>query len=364
MGSIVKMNNTLNNSYFYTDKPVFGLDIGFSSLKVMQIDSGKKHSYVTGYGVTNFEPGSVEDGIIVNPEALAKAAYEMFNKNLIGAITTRRVVMAIPASRTFTRTMSLPKMKSKDIDEAVRSEAEQYIPMPLESLYLDSTVISNRDKDNMELLVVAAPKKIVDSYLTLARLLGLEVAAIETTISAAGRLFAQAEASDLPTVLVDLGSLSTDITVYDNGPIITGTVPGGGDSISDLVSEKLGVTKQEAHIIKTKYGLGVSKKQAQLTEALRPQLDQLIKEVKRMLRYHEERSGSQKKIGQVVTMGGGASMPGLSEYMTSSLRMPVRMCDPWQNLDFKRLQLPNNTEKAMFVTVAGLGLVKTKEAYA
>lgn len=358
------MNNTLNNSYFYIDKPVFGMDIGFSSLKVMQIDSGKKHSSVAGYGVISFEPDAVKDGVIVNPEALAEAAFEMFNKNLIGEINTRRVVLAIPASRTFTRTMSLPKMKSKDIDEAVRSEAEQYIPMPLDNLYIDSTAIASGNKDALEMLVVATPKKIVNSYLTVARLLGLEVAAIETTISAAGRLFAQAEQSDLPTVLIDLGSLSTDITVYDNGPIITGTIPGGGDSISELISSKLGVNKQEAHIIKTKYGLGVSKKQKQLTEALQPQLDQLIREVKRMLRYHEERSGSQKKIGQVVTMGGGASMPGLSDYMTSSLRLPVRMCDPWQNLDFKRLQHPGSTEKSMYVTVAGLGLVKTKEAYA
>jgi Tfp pilus assembly PilM family ATPase len=90
-------------------------------------------------------------------------------------------------------------------------------------------------------------------------------------------------------------------------------------------------------------------------------LDQLVKEIRRNIRYYEERSNTDKKIGQIVTMGGGANMPGLSEYMTSTLRLPVRMCDPWQHLDFEGLQPPNTVEKSMYVTVAGLALVTPKE---
>lgn len=82
-----------------------------------------------------------------------------------------------------------------------------------------------------------------------------------------------------------------------------------------------------------------------------------------MIRYYEERSNTKSKIGQVVTMGGGANMPGLSEHLTNLLRLPVRMCDPWQNLDFAGLQPPNNTEKSMYVTVAGLALAKPKEIF-
>jgi type IV pilus assembly protein PilM len=297
---------------------------------------------------------------LTDQEGLAKVAKELFENHMIGDITTRRVVIAIPASKTFTRSMTLPKMKPKDLNAAVQLEAEQYIPMPIDDLYLDHTVVSESDKE-MEVLVVAVPKKMVDAYLLLTRLLGLEVVAIETTISAAGRLFIQAEQSDVPTVLIDLGSLSTDITIYDKGLVVTGTVGSGGDSFTNLISEKLGVTKQEAHVIKTKYGLGVSKKQKEITEGLKPVLDQLVKEIRRNIRYYEERSNTDKKIGQIVTMGGGANMPGLSEYMTSTLRLPVRMCDPWQHLDFEGLQPPNTVEKSMYVTVAGLALVTPKE---
>lgn len=351
----------MNNNYFYHDKPVFGFDIGLSSLKVMQVHKHRKLDQVIGYGVTSFSSDVFTEGVLTDPETLAKIAFELFDTHIIGAITTSRAVMAIPASKTFTRSMTLPKLKPKDLASAVQLEAEQYIPMPIDELYLDYNVISQTDKET-EILAVAVPKKIVDSYLVLMRLLGLEVVAIETTISAAGRLFVQAEQSDVPTVLIDLGSLSTDITIYDKGLVVTGTVTGGGDSFTNLISEKLGVTLQEAHIIKTKYGLGVSKKQKEITEGLKPVLDQLVKEIRRMIRYYEERSNTDKKIGQIVTMGGGANMPGLSEHLTNTLRLPVRMCDPWQHLDFDGLQPPNTVEKSMYVTVAGLALTTPKEA--
>jgi type IV pilus assembly protein PilM len=352
----------MNTTIFYQDKPVFGLDIGFSSLKVMQTDSQSKHQTVIGYGVTGFDPKAIIDGVITDPEAIAKVAHELFNKHLIGDITTRRVVLAVPAARTFTRTVTLPKLGNKDLAEAIRLETEQYVPVPIEELYLDHNVIKRTEKEN-ELLAVAVPKKIVDSYLQLTNLLGLEVVTIETTIGAASRLFVQAEQSDVPTVLIDLGSLSSDITIYDKGLVVTGTVPGGGDSFTHVIAQKLGVTKEEAHIIKTKYGLGLSKKQKEITESLEPILNQMLKEIRRMIRYYEERSGTERKIGQVVTMGGGANMPGLSEHMTNLLRVPVRMCDPWQHMDFGGLQPPNSVEKSMYVTVSGLALMNPKEIF-
>lgn len=353
----------MNNNYFYHDKPVFGLDIGLSSLKVMQIVKGHKKDTVTGYGVTSFGSEVFTEGILTDPEGLAKIAFDLFDKHIIGTISTERAVIAIPASKTFTRSMTLPKLKPKDLAAAVQLEAEQYIPMPIEDLYLDYNVVSETDKET-EILAVAVPKKIVDSYVILTNLLGLEVVAIETTISAAGRLFVQAERSDVPTVLIDLGSLSTDITIHDKGLVVTGTIAAGGDSFTTLIADKLKVTHQEAHIIKTKYGLGVSKKQVEITEGLKPVLDQLVKEIRRMIRYYEERSNTDKKIGQIVTMGGGANMPGLSEHLTSTLRLPVRMCDPWQHLEFSGLQPPNSVEKSMYVTVAGLSLVGPKEVAA
>lgn len=83
-----------------------------------------------------------------------------------------------------------------------------------------------------------------------------------------------------------------------------------------------------------------------------------------MIRYYEERYGADRKIKQLVTMGGGANMPGLSDYMTNALRMPVRMSDPWHHISFDHLQPPSDTELSMYITVAGLALMNPKEIFA
>jgi type IV pilus assembly protein PilM len=353
---------TNKSSHFFKDKPVFGFDIGHGSLKVMQIERANKRAKIVGYGTATFEAAAIADGIITNPTAIAKATNDLFQKRLIGDITTNRTVVAIPSYRTFTRLISLPPMSGKELKEAVELEAEQYIPMPLEELYLDYNVVS-RDKEKMDLFAVAVPKKIVDSHLQLMRLLGLETVGVESTIGAAGQLFLEDKQSDIPAVIIDFGSLSADITIFDQNLLVSGTVTGGGEVFTRRIQEALKVTHAEAHVIKTKYGLSHGKKQKEITTALEPVLSQLAQEIRRMIRYYEDRYGSERKINQVITLGGGANMPGLSEYMTSSLRLAVRTCDPWEYCDFNGLQPPSKVDKPMYATVMGLSLTRPQELF-
>lgn len=351
-----------NEALFFKDKPLFGLDIGYGSLKVVQINTTTKKHMITGYGAVTFDPSAITDGVITDHEKIAGPALELFTSQLVGDINTRRAVIALPASRTFNRSVRLPKLKTQELQDAIDLEADQYIPVPSEELYIDFTEV-RQIGDETEYLIVAAPKKLVDSYLELAQILGLFVVGFQTSIDASARLFLQAENADVPTVLIDLGSRTSDLTIYDNGLVVTGTVDGGGDDFTRLIAQSLNVTDQEAHVIKTKYGLGVSKKQKEITQGLNPLLTQIVKEIRRMIRYYDERSGSEQKIGQIVTMGGGANMPGLSEYLTGNLRIAARACDPWQNVSFARLQPPNSAEQSMYVTAAGLALTHPKELF-
>ncbi len=353
-----------NSSHFFKDKPLFGLDIGSNTIKVMQLDLQNGKHHVRGFGIAEFDAKAIDNGVIDDFKAIADSAKDLFKHHIVGEINTRRVAVSIPASRTFTRSMSLPIIPEKELMQAVMLEAEQYIPMAIEDLYIDYTVIRRSDT-GIELLAVAAPKKIIDSYLLLARMLGLEPVAFDATILAEGRLFQrQIDINDIPTVLIDFGASSADITIHDREIIVTGTLPGGGGAYTDIIAKKLGITADEAHIVKTKYGLSKSKKQAEILEALQPSLDTLVKEIRRMIRYHEERSESKKKIEQVITMGGGANMPGLSDYLTNNMRIPVRTCNPWQNLQLGRLTPPSTIEQSMYVTVAGLALISHKELFA
>lgn len=357
----------INTPTLLRDKPVFGLDVGHGSLKVMQIEtlsSAKtRPPRITGYGVAAFDATAIDNGIIVKPEIIAEALYNLFKNQLIGEIDARRVAIAIPTYRSFSRSMQLPKMSARELGEAVRLEAEQYIPMPLSDLYLDYAV-TRKGEEADDFIATAVPKEIVESYLTLARMVGLEVMLVETTMAADSRLFAHDRYNDIASVIIDFGSLTADISIFYQNMLVTSTVPAGGLVFTNNIKDGLGVTLAEAGIIKTKYGLSVSKKQSEIAAVLEPTLQQLIKEIRRMIRYHEEHYAGSKPIGQVIMLGGGANMPGMSEYLTNGLRLPVRVHDPWEYLDYKGLQVPNRADKLMFATVAGLSLANPREIFA
>ena len=347
---------------FFEDKPLFGLDIGRSSARLMQTMPGRSRARVIAYGVTAFSPTAVEDGVIVRPEVVAEAIHTLYNKGMTGHLTTKRVAMTVPISRAFTRTIDTPKLSDKELAEVVRTEVEQYIPAAPDSLYIDYTQTTDH-KGKTSVFVVAMPRKIVDSYITVAHMLGLEPVLIQTSSGAGAKVFSKDPQGNLPTVLVDFGSDSADITIYDQNPVVSGTAPCGGEQITEIISNVLGVTEREAIIIKSRYGLTVSKKQAEIIAALKPMLNLLVREIRRTIRYYEERSKTKSEIAQIVMMGGGANMPGLADYLTGELRVPVRSFDPTTHLDFARLQPLNISERMSYVTVAGLATTDPKEVF-
>lgn len=347
---------------FFEDKPLFGLDIGHGSVHVMQLAAARTKPKVIGYGMATFDPAAIEDGVIIKPEIIAESVQKLFRHNLVGSVVTGRVALAAPVARAFTRSLDTPKLSDKELAEAVRTEVEQYIPAAAESLYVDYSQVSDT-AGKSGIFVVAMPKKVVDSYVTLARLLGLETVLVETSSDAGANLFRRDAQSDVPTVLVDFGSGSADITIYDNNPIVSGTAPCGGEQITRLIAEALDVTEREAVIIKSRYGLTPSKKQSQIEAALKPTLNLLSREIRRTIRYYEERTKAKQNIAQIVVMGGGANMPGLADYLTSDLRIPVRSLDPTAYVDFGHLQPLNAGERMSYVTAAGLALYDPREVF-
>lgn len=351
--------------YFYKDRPVFGLDIGASSVKYMQLEMQKGKCIIKGYGSAHYDESYISKGEIINFEGVASAIHKAFKEQTRGKITTHRAIMSVPAAFSYSRIITLPSsVELKDIPEAVQTESQQYLPSAISELYTDYSIIDNQDKER-RILSVAIPKKIIDSYMTLANILDLEVIAMEPSTGASNRLFDFTDQHKVPSVLIDFGALSTDITVYDNNLVVTGTINKGGDDFVKAIEGKLSVSKAEAHTILTRYGFNVSKKQDDIRSAMKPFMDDIAKEVQRMVRYYEERVNDQKKkIGQIVTLGGGANLPGLTDYLTMMLRLPVRPYDPWNTILFNDLERPPNGEESIYITAAGLALLRPEEPFA
>ena len=345
---------------FYHEQPLFGLDIGHSNLKIMQLDTALAGSpRVIGYGFGQYPSRAINNGQIVDYELLAVSLHDLFEEHLVGEITTKRVACTVPTARTFSRPMKLPPMNDKDIAEAVRLEAEQYIPVPAANLYIDFD-IARRDQQGIDLLMVATPKNIIDSHIKFLEGVGLEPVALEPTMNASARFFDLADpAHNQPAVLIDFGSTAIDLAVFDKTMFVNSTIDGGNGNMTELISQKMEISAADAHKLKVQFGIGASDKQEAIKEALEPILNNLLREVGRIVRYYDEHGGPEKrKIDQIVILGGGAMMPGLSQYLSTELKLPTRMLDPWSHVDFGRLAAPDDNERPMYATVAGEALLE------
>jgi type IV pilus assembly protein PilM len=353
----------MGNLKFYRDEPLFGLDIGHSSLKAVQIQSLPAKPEVVGYGTSPFDPKALENGVIVNPQAIAEAMHNLFEKSMVGNITSRRVACSLPTSRTFSRPMKLPAMEHEAILDAIHLEAEQYIPIPLNNLYLDYE-ISYQDAKNIELLLVAASKNIVDSYQRTLEALQLEPVAFEPTINAASRIVQMEDVSQPePAVIIDFGSVTTDIAVFDKTLLVASTINSGGDHMTDMIAQHLHLTHDQASDLKYEYGISYSERQQRIIDAIKPNLTTLASEIQKSIRYYSERaSKSGREISKIVIVGGGSIMPGLSQYLTKELHLPTEVLDPRQKISFGHLAQPAEADRAIYTIAIGEALVSPREA--
>ena len=350
----------------HKQKPLFGFDIGHGSLKIVQLDTrSSKNIKLVGYGSIYFDPAAILEGEITNLETVAAAAFELFEKGITGAVTTRTIAASLPVSHSFSRVISLPIMNEKDILDAVKLEAEQYIPVSIEDLYIDYQLI-NTTAGGQDFLIAAAPKKVVDSYITLFKIIGLEPVVMEPSTLSVTRMVRRAESSEVPTLVIDCGSITTDLIIYNKQAVrVTGTIKFGGQAITRSLVDSLKLSDAQAEVVKSRYGLDASKKQADINQALEVPLKNLVSEIKKIIRYFEERAkDNQEKVGQILLLGGGANLPGLSTYLTDSLRIPSRLCSVWKNISLSGLQSSGDPDNSMYATATGLALIGPGEVSA
>jgi type IV pilus assembly protein PilM len=247
--------------------------------------------------------------------------------------------------------------------DAVEIEASQYIPVPTEALYLDYQIIE-RTKDEITVLMCAANQDFIDKITSMTIAAGLEPVMIEPSINASARLLNLTESGQLTSIIVDIGPLLTDIAILDKGFVrISGSIPIGGNTFTLDIAKSLKISLEEAHQLKVINGLSAGLRQQKIQQALNINLERIISEIKKIIRYYTERIDSNKKMEQLLILGSGSSIPGLGDYFTNRLIMPARVASPWQQLDFAKLSQPSRQQRSNYITVAGLACIDPREIW-
>jgi type IV pilus assembly protein PilM len=340
---------------FYKDKPIIGLDISQTGIKVMAVDP--KKWLVTGYGSIDLDPAKVQTSLDSDDDYLADNIRTLLTENLVGELPSDHVVIGVPTGRTFSRTFTVPAKAESGLADAIEIEVDQYIPIPLSSLYVDYEVIE-RNKEEATVVMSAVPRTLVDRCVEAVSSAGLLPVMVEPGINAVARVLEATEEGHLPTLIIDIGPASTDIAVLDGGAIrVTGGLGIGGNTFTLDIAKKLGVALENAHQLKVLNGLSAGPRQAKITTALQPSLQRIVSEVRKVIRYYNERLGADRKIEQVLVVGGGSNLPGIGDYFTNELVMAARVASPWQKLDFGKLAQPNKQFRPRYITVAGLASI-------
>lgn len=346
---------------FYKDKPIIGLDISQTGIKVMAINPRKW--LVLGYGSIDLEPAKVQKSLESDDNYLTENITSLIGEKLVGSLPSNHAVIGVPTSRSFSRTFKLPVKAEKNLADAVEIEADQYIPIPASALNIDYEIIE-RTKEQLTVIMSAVPKVLVENCLQASTAAGLRPIMIEPGINAVARVLEATEEGHLPTLIVDIGPASTDIAVLDGGAIrVSGGLGIGGNTFTLDIAKKLGVALENAHQLKVLSGLSAGPRQAKILAALQPSLQRILTEIHKVIRYYNERLSNDRKLEQMLVVGGGSNVPGIGDYFTNELIMPARVASPWQRLDFGSLPQPNKQFRARYITVAGLASVKQEDIW-
>ena len=346
---------------FYNNKPIIGLDISQTGIKVMAVDP--KKWLVLGYGSVDLDPAKVQKSLDSSDGYLAENISSLISDKLVGTLPSNHVALGVPTSRTFSRTFTIPASSENKLADAVEIEVDQYIPIPMAALYVDYEIIS-RTKDELTVIMSAVPKVLIDNCTAALAAAGLQPIMIEPSINSVARVLEATEEGHLTTLIIDIGPASTDIAVLETGAIrVSGGLGIGGNTFTLDIAKKMNVALENAHQLKVLNGLNAGPRQAKITAALQPSLQRILTEVRKVIRYYNERLTDDRKIEQVLVVGGGSNVPGIGDFFTNELLMPARVASPWQQLDFGALPQPSKQFRPRYIAVAGLASINEEDVW-
>lgn len=308
-----------------------GIDFGNHTVKAVELKNiGSQTPSLVNFGSQPTPSGVINSPDKEHQKQLANALKELYASS---KFKTKQAVLAIPESAVFTRFFELPGIKKDEIQSAVFYEAKQYIPIPMDEVQMSFLEIGfNEDRNAPQILLVAAPKKIVEIYQNVTEMAGLELLAVETESVAMGRAMYRA-VQHKHMVMLDFGAQTTDMSILNEGNLVfSQSISIGSDALTQAITNQFNFEYVQAEEYKRNYGLQEDVLEGKVAASLKPIVDSILTEVRRGVEFYKSKT-LMPAPDKYMLNGDGAMLPGLSEYIASSFRISVEMADPWLNIN-------------------------------
>ena len=339
----------------------FGLDISDFSLKIISLKKQRKGFAVASFGYFPIKKGIIEKGEIKQEKELAVLIKKSVQNVKGDKLGSRHAVVSLPEEKAFLQMMQLPKMKREEAVQAVNFEAENYIPLPIDKVYIDFEIIPpvHNHLDHLDILLASLPRVTIDSYISVIKAADLVPAVLENESIATSRAVIKNGLTPTPVLIADIGTTRTRLGIYSGYSLRFATsVPISSELFTAALSKALKVETAQAEKL-------WRKKERKVFEALVPVMTDLSEQVKKYINYYESHAGHQhlngKKLSlsKVLLCGGGANLAGLPEFLSKALHVETVLADPWVNILPAHLsELPplSFQESLAYATALGLAL--------
>ncbi len=335
-----------------------GFDLSDRSIKFVELKE-TKHGFVLGkYGRETVPPGILQSGKIIDKEKLKNII-----KSLHGKTTTPYVRMALPEEQVYLFSIRLPKSKPKEVETAIELSLEDNIPIPAQDAVFDYECVKE-DKDHMDFVVVASPRQTIEDYVSMFDGTGFIPLSFELEAQAIARSIVKDKTAGV-VMVVDIGETRTGISVIEDGHVVlASTVEIGGASLTDLIQKKLGVSRESAEKWKKEFGLESHNEAPELPETIMGSLSALHDEINKAYVYwHNHKDENEEKRGAISSIflcGGESALPGLPQYLSSTMGVSVSLGNPWVNITDLSSYVPeiNQKDSLAYATAIGLALAE------
>lgn len=328
------------------NKSVLGIDIGPSSIKIVQLKRKKGRAILETYGELSLGPyAGLEVGRSTSlpTEKIAEAVIDVLRES---NTTTNKCGISIPMGSSLVSFIKIPKIDEGQLAQMISLEARRYIPVPISEVSLDYLVIPRNEsiaseyqnseakpeEKTIDVLLVVIHNDAMERNKEITRIAKLDTEFSEIEIFSSMR--SVLEPGTLPQMIIDFGSGSTKIYIIERGILRTShMISRGSQDITLAISQSLGISVDEAEKMKRERGLLKKEgEQMDINEITSLTLDYIFSEISRVLLNYQKKT--EKNISKIFLTGGGVLLKGLKEKAESSFSVPVVIADPFSKVEF------------------------------
>jgi type IV pilus assembly protein PilM len=338
----------------YLTLSAVGLDISDRSIRVLGFKDTKSGPEVTTYGQDYLEEGILLQGKIIKPDVLKKCLTKIKSQ-----YNFKHVCVSLSEEQVYLFNLEIPKMELSEIRTSIELQLEDHVLISAAESYMDYNIIGQTSKTYL-LQVAAIPTEIVDQYFSVFDTLDIVPISFELESQSLARAIVPKNNKET-YMIVDYGSSRTGMSFVQDGVVLYATtVPLGGIDQTNKIKDSLGLTYEEAENMKKAEGLTVT--DGRVYEIILPSVSALRSEIYKHFIYwnthKEEGITEHRPVSKILLCGGTSNLPGLADYLSTSMQMPVEQANVWVNVtDFSKYIPPIDRDKSLaYATVIGLAL--------